>query len=80
MKKPTIMYLCDGAVEGCTHCWKTGGGCHHTSDINHAVNFKRRHPKSEVWWEGELPPRVDRTDKACAELVTDLDSILDDLP
>ena len=76
-----IMYLCDGQIDSCTHCFHKGmGECRHTSNIEHAVNFKRRHPKSEVWWEGELPPRVDRTDKACAELVTDLDSILDDLP
>lgn len=37
------MFLCDGAVENCkkTHCFMNGGDCRKTSDINHAVNFKK---------------------------------------
>lgn len=38
-----IFYLCNGAMAGCpkTNCYKNGGWCDHTSDINAAVNFEK---------------------------------------
>lgn len=38
-----IFYLCDGERENCkkTSCYKSGGGCKHTSNVEHALNFKR---------------------------------------
>ena len=33
--KPTVAYLCD--QKACEPCPKTE--CHHTTDINHAINF-----------------------------------------
>lgn len=38
-----IFYLCDGEVEKCRRksgCYKNGGGCMHTSDVEHAKNFE----------------------------------------
>ena len=39
-----IFYLCDGQKEDCPRkfCYKNGGICKHTTDINHAMNFKRK--------------------------------------
>lgn len=39
-----IFYLCDGERENCKkrNCYKNGGDCRHTTDISHAMNFKRR--------------------------------------
>ena len=49
---PRVMYLCDGQIDSCTHCFHKGmGECRHTSNIEHAVNFKRRHRGTDVWWE-----------------------------
>lgn len=52
-----ILYLCDGEVPECekTHCsLKTPDGwCRHTSDINHAVNFKDFMEKPGVVVEGK---------------------------
>jgi len=47
MDEPRILYLCDGAVPTCskTHCYRNGGTCFKTSDVEHAVNFKK-------WWTG----------------------------
>ncbi len=44
-----IFYLCDGERENCKKrtCYKNGGNCRHTTDINHAVNFERR-AKTEI--------------------------------
>lgn len=38
-----VFYLCDGEKEDCKKrsCYKDGGECKHTSNINHALNFKR---------------------------------------
>lgn len=38
-----IFYLCDGKVEKCSKrtCYKNGGDCKHTSDIEHAKNFQK---------------------------------------
>lgn len=36
MNQIDILYLCDG--EQCVDCSKKQGLCHHTTDINHAVN------------------------------------------
>lgn len=53
---PKVMYLCDGQIDSCTHCFHKGmGECRHTSNIEHAANFKRRHPMTEIWWEGGPP-------------------------
>ena len=49
-----IFYLCDGKKEDCprTHCYKTeAGGCRHTSDINHAINFKKRKYQAGLYSE-----------------------------
>lgn len=52
------MYLCDGNVPECkkTHCYKNTSeeACKHTSDINHAVNFKRKENAvvGTSYWEG----------------------------
>mgnify|MGYP006920202031 CR=1 FL=1 len=37
------LFLCDGKVEECskTNCFKQGGPCCHTTNINHAKNFQR---------------------------------------
>jgi len=35
-KAPDVLYLCDGGA--CDPCDKEN--CHHTRDINHAINFK----------------------------------------
>lgn len=70
-----VLYLCDGLIERCTNCWKTGGECHHTSDITHAANFKRRHPMTEIWWEGGPPEHEEsRIENDTAQIS------LDDLP
>lgn len=39
-----VFYLCDGEKEDCKKmtCYKSGGDCRHTSDINHASNFERK--------------------------------------
>ena len=36
-------FLCDGKVDGCIkgNCFVYGGGCRHTTDIKHAINFHR---------------------------------------
>ena len=40
-----IWYLCDGEKPDCkkTFCYKKGGICRHTKDIQHAINFKQNH-------------------------------------
>lgn len=37
-----VFYLCDGEKEDCKKntCYKNGGGCKHTSNVKHALNFK----------------------------------------
>lgn len=42
---PNVLYACDGEVENCrkTNCYAEGGGCRKTSDIEHAVNFEKKH-------------------------------------
>ena len=39
-----VFYLCDGERENCKKrkCYKNGGDCKRTTDINHAMNFERR--------------------------------------
>lgn len=43
-KVDRIFYLCDGGRENCKkrNCYKNGGDCKHTTDINHAMNFERQ--------------------------------------
>ena len=38
-----IFYLCDGEAEKCSksRCYKKGGDCMHTSDIEHTKNFQK---------------------------------------
>ncbi len=42
-KEEKIMYLCDGEKQDCrkTLCYKKGGECHYTSDVEHARSFKK---------------------------------------
>lgn len=37
----SVLYLCDGERPDCkkTGCYKTGGECRHTFDVEHARNF-----------------------------------------
>lgn len=45
LNEKRIWYLCDGEKKDCkkTSCYNNGekGQCCHTSDVNHAVNFKK---------------------------------------
>lgn len=38
-----LFYLCDGEVPECRKkgCYKNGGECKHTSNIKHAINFRK---------------------------------------
>ena len=38
-----VFYLCDGEKENCKKntCYKNGRGCKYTSDVKHALNFKK---------------------------------------
>lgn len=40
-----IWYLCDGEKPDCkkNFCYRKGGVCRHTRDIQHAINFKQNH-------------------------------------
>lgn len=54
--KKEIWYLCDGEKPDCkkTYCYKNvkGEACCHTSDIDHAVNFKKSvHGGRTSYWE-----------------------------
>lgn len=44
-----VFYLCDGNVSGCNkkYCYKKTNDdpCRHTSDISHAINFKKNHKR-----------------------------------
>lgn len=51
-----VMYLCDGEKPDCEkiHCYKnmSDGLCRHTSDITHAVNFKKKVYEEHIrYWE-----------------------------
>lgn len=39
-----VFYLCNGQKDDCEKrtCYKNGGNCRHTSDINHALNFETK--------------------------------------
>lgn len=43
-KEQRVAYLCDGEVEGCKKrmCYKSGGNCRHTKDINHAIHYEKK--------------------------------------
>ena len=49
-----VMYLCDGEVPECekTSCYKNGGPCRHTTDVDHAMNFMPGRGKNDTIWEG----------------------------
>lgn len=51
------LFLCDGKVEGClkTNCFKQGGVCYRTTDVQHAVNFQKRSNLDEVFYEEKMP-------------------------
>lgn len=52
-----VMYLCDGEKPECNkkYCYKSTGEetCRHTSDIKHAINFKKKENPAigEIFWE-----------------------------
>ncbi len=55
-----MFYLCDGKDEKCKdrrwNCYKTGGDCYHTCDINHAKNFYLG--ADDKLWEDETGERI----------------------
>lgn len=58
--KEKILYLCDGEVPGCkkTICYKEECEfpyCRHTSDINHAINFRKPRREGGNYMEKERP-------------------------
>lgn len=61
-----IFYLCNGAMAGCpkTNCYKNGGWCDHTSDINAAVNFEKGrrlfYEKGGYFKERNIPSGLDK--------------------
>ncbi len=61
-----IFYLCDGEVESCRKCtcYKTRPDyeyrCEYTSDINHAINFKKSQGFGRNFYE--KPPANDVAD------------------
>lgn len=59
-----VFYLCDGKKEDCKKntCYKNGGGCKHTSNVKHALNFKRAGENGSFYEKegvsrNETPPR-----------------------
>lgn len=57
MEKKTF-YLCDGEVEECRRksgCYKNGGACIHTSDIEHAKNFEKPSAQSGFYENVTIP-------------------------
>lgn len=51
-----VFYLCDGKKEDCkrTNCYKNGGECKHTEDVEHAKNFSKEEYREESsFWEEE---------------------------
>lgn len=60
-----VYFYCDGRDEKCNgsdHCYANssdGDGCRHTTNINHARNFRRR--RNNNFWEG-----MKCDDEACA--------------
>ena len=53
--KDKVFYLCDGNVPESTkeHCYKQTDDdpCRHTSDISHAINFRRENEKTSYFEE-----------------------------
>lgn len=52
------MFLCDGMKKCGQHinCYKNGGECRYTSDLNHAMNFTAyMHGSTRIFWEGREP-------------------------
>ena len=48
--KPKVFYLCDGeACQKPRGCYKKGGDCRHTSNPEHAINFRRSIPGGHFW-------------------------------
>lgn len=43
MSQKNILFLCNGEVKGCrnSRCYKHGGDCRHTSNVEYAVNFQK---------------------------------------
>ena len=65
-KTPEIFYVCNGEMEGCTKtlCYKNGGWCDHTSDINAAANFEKKgslfYEKGGYFKERNIPSGLDK--------------------
>lgn len=59
------MFLCDGMKEACgqhINCYKNGGECRYTSDLNHAMNFTAyMHGSTRIFWEGREPDAESET-------------------
>lgn len=52
-----VWYLCDGERPECAKrtCFKNGGTCKHTRDIEHAVNFKKEKRGEHVNYKENQP-------------------------
>lgn len=53
-----IFYLCDGSAPNCprTNCYKRGGDCYHTDNVDHAKMFYadfavERDGEEDYYWE-----------------------------
>lgn len=54
-----ILYLCNGEKESCNkrNCYKNGGPCMHTSEIESAINFKKDKYNEEVYYTEKVGGR-----------------------
>jgi hypothetical protein len=54
-RKPMILYRCNGEKEDCAkkNCYKNGGYCSHTENIEYAENFIRPSLRSDHWVEAD---------------------------
>ncbi len=66
---PKTQYLCDGKVENCKkdNCYQRGGECRHTSNIEHAINFKKPY-KNSGFVEYGVEIRIKRIERMIAAL------------
>ena len=78
MEIEKIFYRCDGEVESCTKesCFKNGGGCRHTLNPEHAVNFRKTASGLQLFekipeTEDEKQPikEIDYAGKSIAEIL-----------
>ena len=54
-----VFYLCDGKDETCgrNNCYGTGGPCHHTDKIEHALNFHKGIAE-QGYWETDMKDMI----------------------